>query len=133
MLKIKINKKTKKMGEMTMSKELNQADEQTKKEMELKAKKIAKMKELEQRRGIFSKRMLLLDLEEKPWQFEDKSGVSYKAHFDGGEVTIKHKISENIFNSSKSLILCDVDMIFKLVANKVGGFDVEILRLEEVV
>ena len=116
-----------------MSKELNQASEQTTKEMDLKAKKLAKMKELEQIKGIFCKKMLLLDLEEKPWQFEDKTGTSYKAHFDGGEVTIKHKISENIFNAAQALILCDVNIVFRLVANKVGSFDVEILRLEEAV
>lgn len=116
-----------------MIKELNQANEQTKNEMELKAKKLAKMKELEQRKGIFSKRMLLLDLEEKPWEYEGKNGLSYKAHFDGGEVVVKHKISENIFRNSQDLVLCDVNVFFKLVVNKVSSFDVEILRIEEAV
>lgn len=116
-----------------MSKELNQASEQTKKDMDLASKKLEKMKELEVRRGIFSKRLLLLDLEEKPWEFEGKTGVSYKAHFDGGAVTIKQKISENIYNSSQELILCEVNMIFKLSINKLGSYEVEILRLEEAV
>lgn len=116
-----------------MSKELNQASEQTTKEMDLAAKKLAKRKELEARNGIFCKKMLLLDLEGKDWQFEDKTGTSYKAHFDGGAVTIKHKISEAIFNSSQEFVLCDVNVFFKLVVNKVSSFDVEIIRIEEAV
>lgn len=98
-----------------------------KKELTLEERKAEYLKKV----GAYEKKIFIIGTDEIPWEYEGKTGVSFKILIDGGSCTIKQKVTEKIYNKCQDLLFSECVMAFRLSGDR-SGFDIEILDISAV-
>lgn len=98
-----------------------------KKEMTVEERKAEYLKSV----GAYQKKIFIIGTDENQWEFEGKTGTSYKLLIDGGSCTIKQKVTEKLYNKCQDLLFSECVMSFRLSGDK-AGFDIEILDISAV-